>query len=173
MKRIFSSTIWVLTIFVFFVSASSAQSPEEVGISSSGISPKLAGIASCPALTPKEVFFVTYANDTTGTATVISITNLGTKEATIACQFFFGFGNLQVGTDATLVLEPGETGECATRGTDPLGIFSINTNAATGTFEGKGRVCSSSTSIAADARLSSTVGGLYGINLIKKSQKGD
>ena len=176
MKRIFLTAICILTIFVFSVSASYAQSPEDGAISPSvGIRPSLAGIASCPALASKEVFFVTYARDNAaiGAATVISITNLGTKEATVACQFFVGFGNGQAGGDATLVLGPGETGECATRATDPLGVFLINADAATGDFEGKGRVCSSSASIAADARLSSTAAGLYGINLVKKTQKGD
>lgn len=174
MKRIFLTAIWVLTIFVFSVSASSAQSPEGIDVSPSvGISPSLAGFASCPALASKEVFFVTYATDNTGIATVISITNLGTKDATIICQFFFGFGSTQAGSDATLILGPGDTGECATRSTDPLGIFFINADAATGAFEGKGRICSSTPTIAADARLSSTAAGLYGINLVKKTQKGD
>jgi len=174
MKRIFSSTIWVLTIFVFFVSVSSAQLPEEVG--PSGINPELAGYAKCPAPTTIEVFFVTYARDngSSGTATVISVTNLGTKIATVTCQFFYGYGASQAGSNATLTLNPGETGECATRDTDPLEIFDINASADTPSFEGKARICSNLASIAADARLSSTVGGLYGIKLVKSnSQKGD
>jgi hypothetical protein len=170
MKRIFLLAIWVLTIFAFSVGVSSAQSPEEFRIS-----PLFAGAANCPALASKEIFFVTYARDNAalGTATVISVTNLGTREATVICQFFVGFGNAQAGGDDALILGPGETGECGTRSTDPFGVILINADAATGDFEGKGRICSSSTSIAATARVSSTVAGMHDINVIKRSQKGD
>lgn len=178
MKRIFSSSILVLTVLVFLVSASSAQSPEEGSPLVGGSHPSLGlpGIVSCPASAAKEVLFVTYARDNAGigAATSISITNLNPKtEVTVACQFFFGFGNSQAGSDATLTLFPGETGECGTRGADPFGIFLINANANTGDFEGKARICSSLPQIAADARVSSAAAGIYPINVVKKVQRGD
>jgi hypothetical protein len=176
MKRIFLSAILALAIFAFSVGVGSAQTPDEAGIG-----PLLAGTTNCPALASKEVFFVTYARDdtTTGTATVISVTNFSTRDVTVICQFFFGLNSpaVQAGSDAALILGPGVTAECGTRATDPFGIISINANAATGDFEGKGRICSSSTSIGATARLSSTTAGMHDINLVKKStnliQKGD
>jgi hypothetical protein len=54
-----------------------------------------------------------------------------------------------------------------------LGIFVIDADAATGAFDGKGRICSSSTSLAATARVSSDPSGVHTVNIIKKSQKGD
>jgi hypothetical protein len=172
MKRILLSGISILITFIFTISPSSAQRAEEGTIIP--LSP-LAGFANCPSTARNEVFLLTYARDaiTPSTATIISVTNLGTRDAIVICQFLSALGNFQIGSDAALSLGPGDTLACGTRILDPLGIFVIDADAATGAFDGKGRICSSSTSLAATARVSSDPSGVHTINIIKKSQKGD
>jgi hypothetical protein len=172
MKRILLSGISILITFIFTISPSSAQRAEEGTIIP--LSP-LAGFANCPSTARNEVFLLTYARDaiTPSTATIISVTNLGTRDAIVICQFLSALGNFQIGSDAALSLGPGDTLACGTRILDPLGIFVIDADAATGAFDGKGRICSSSTSLAATARVSSDPSGVHTVNIIKKSQKGD
>jgi hypothetical protein len=129
----------------------------------------IVGLPNCPE-GATEVFLVTYARDDTETscATVISCTNLDDAAHAVTCQFFSGFGNLQKGVDASVALGPGETAECATRDPDPTGIFVVNANAATGDFEGKGRICAETTEVACHAHLACSGTGLEGITLIKR-----
>jgi hypothetical protein len=129
----------------------------------------LVGLPTCPE-SETEVFLVTYARDDTETscATVISCTNLDDAAHAVTCQFFLGFGNTQKGADASVTLGPGETGECATRDPDPTGIFVVNANAATGDFEGKGRICAETAKVACHAHLACSGTGLEGLTLIKR-----
>src|SRR3990170_6196087 len=84
MKRILLSSILALTIFVITAGLSLAQRGEEGAIIP--LSP-VAGFPNCPATARNEVFFITFAIDTGSTATWISVTNLGTSNATVTCQF--------------------------------------------------------------------------------------
>jgi hypothetical protein len=159
------------------VPESSAQAPAEPstaedGSGGTGPEPRsfgVVGLPDCPA-GETEVFFVTYARDDTETscATVLSCTNLDEAAHAVTCQFFQGFGNTQKGADASVALGPGETGECATRRPDPTGIFVVNADAATGDFEGKGRICAETTRVACHAHLACSGTGLEGLTLIKR-----
>lgn len=148
------------------------KSASEDGSLGSGLDPRAYGVAGLPECPTgeTEVFFATYARDDTEAqcATVVSCTNLDSLPRTVTCQFFLGFGNTQKGVDASVPLGPGETGECATRDPDPTAIFVVNTDAATGDFEGKGRICSDTTRLGCHAHLACSGTGLEALSLIKR-----
>lgn len=139
------------------------------GGSTFGTAAAIAGLPDCPE-SQTEVFFATYARDDTETscATVLSCTNLDNAPRTVSCQFFLGFGNMQKGSDAVMMLGLAETGECATRDPDPTGIFVVNADADTGDFEGKGRVCADTARLACHAHLACSGAGLESLSLIKR-----
>jgi hypothetical protein len=140
----------------------------------------LPGTANCPTGTT-ETHRIPYARSTSGGTceTVITCQNLATSTKDFTAQFFFGFGNAQAGSDATVTLAAGESGEAATASTDPLGIFAINADAATGIFEGKARVCTENpqptdgtAALACQATLVCSA-GITTLNVIRGKQKGD
>ena len=171
MKKLISSVllavIAAVSAVLFSIGVTLAQSAPDV---SSG--PRLAGIANCPTGT-LEAFLIPYARGGGPCETVLTCLNTSTKDGGFTGQFFFGFGNTQAGSDASIILLAGEADEAATASTDPLSIFIINADAATGAFEGKARICAASgTKVACHAHLVCT-GGLERLNVINKSQKGD
>ena len=121
-------------------SAARAQAPDGA---TAGARASIPGRDACPAAAKKELYLVSYAKDSsTPCETVVSCTDVDKKPAEIHCQYFVGFLG-QAGTDGVLNLMAGQTGECATRFTDLLGVYGINASAETGAFEGSGRICSS------------------------------
>jgi len=114
------------------------------------------GIPQCPQ-GYDEVGLVLYANskaDAEGSCeTVVSCTNLGRRAVELDCRFFHGFNPIPAGGGprsalchaVTLVVDPGDTTECATDATPPPyfqsgGIF-LGADGECPVFEGKGLVC--------------------------------
>ena len=168
----------VLTTLLL-LSAASAAAQEEAPDGSDGsgrpafAGPAFVGVATCEAPL-KEFAFITYARDSAVCTTIVSCTNLDSKDRTIVAQFFPGFDANQSGGDATLTLSPGITAEFATKGADPLAIRTINANAGALNFEGKGRICADTQKLACMTTLSCRNAGLQTINMIlKNKQLGD
>ena len=182
MGKLFSSVCLAVLIALGVVLASSGigltQTAPDV---SPGGGRLLPGTANCPVGTA-ETHRIPYARGSAsgGTCqTVITCQNLTTSTKDFTAQFFFGFGNTQAGSDATVTLAPGESGEVATADSDPQGIFAINADAATGAFEGKARVCTENpqptdgtAALACQATLVCSA-GITTLDVIRGKQKGD
>lgn len=134
--------------------------------------------APCPDGT-KEVAVIPFARQSTGTAdceTVLTVMNLNKKEAAVTCQFFYAVTALQVGTDASLTLQPGQSAGFSGAGSDPLGIHLMDADAGTSGFVGSARVCSSAKALSIDATLvCDLLSGpvIKDLKVIRKKQKGD
>src|SRR5947199_9065930 len=93
-SSVFLAVITAASALLFSIGVSLAQSAPDV---SPG--PRLAGIASCPTGT-LEAFLIPYARGGGPCETVLTCLNTSTRAGGFTAQFFFGFGNTQLGTDA-------------------------------------------------------------------------